>query len=406
MKKRLMILGLILCLLLAGCGGGDNPIHSNGEPSTSKPSKPGQDAQNQYLSLPIVDFQEGEDFFFGSDAMSNFLHYYDTNSGVSGILCADPSCAHDSDECGGYRGVSSVACLAYYDGMRYWVAPAPQGEGTDFYLWRSKLSGEEREKVKRLGYKDIFLTYQPQRFMIHRGNLYFFGRANVVEDSGANFRITLMVSPLDDTEAFTPILDEKTALVGDLPVRFVGDNVYFAMTSNSALTEGAFDVRVLKYDTTAHTTETVYEKSGIEEALDELWVTEAEEIYLSGSSNHAAFVWKLENGKLVEIASWEGEDWSAPDLVDGILVQYSREEGVLNVEIKDLSGNTVYDGPCFPNGIPGLEGDPNECIGFCLVGGDADKIIMLLEGERMNHTVMLDLKDNMRPTLLWSSADR
>ena len=95
MRKRIVLWLLALCLLLAGCGGITDPTEATGPVL-------GCDAQNKYRGTAsgVFAFQETEDLFFGSGLLGKTVYYYDKVSGISGVLCADPSCTHDSSACG------------------------------------------------------------------------------------------------------------------------------------------------------------------------------------------------------------------------------------------------------------------------------------------------------------------
>ena len=148
----------------------------------------------------------------------------------------------------------------------------------------------------------------------------------------------------------------------------------------------------------------IYEETEMPEYIGPAWVTVQGGIYLPGADDERAYVWKLENGKRVEVISWETEIPSAPDIMDGIAVLSYRVDGVRRVEIADLSGQTIYSGELFPEGLPGVEGDPN-MFSYAIIGGDADKIILNLQNitqnEMVDYTVMLDLNNNLKATVLW-----
>ena len=72
--------------------------------------------------------------------------------------------------------------------------------------------------------------------------------------------------------------------------------------------------------------------------------------------------------------------------------------------------------------IPELEHDPNDIPSVVgrgstystgLIGGDAEKLIYHLSGEEgsklnrkfVDYTILLDLTDNMKATILWSSEE-
>ena len=95
MKKAVILCILFSVLLLSGCKGGQEGIQEF--PDTPTPE---YDAQNQYLLMNLMNFQETEDFFCGTDYGGMQLRYYDKKSGVSGVLCPDPACTHDTGDCG------------------------------------------------------------------------------------------------------------------------------------------------------------------------------------------------------------------------------------------------------------------------------------------------------------------
>lgn len=403
MKKRLAICTLAICLLLIGCGSGE--VSDPTEPAATDfqigEPMPGFDAQNQYMRVIAISFQETDGFYCGSNLTGNYIQYYDKASGISGVLCADPACTHDSSDCGAY--IESSSSLSCYNGKLYWIARDAQG-GNDLYLWRSELSGTNREKVKRISFEDVILPYQPQRYMIHRGKLYMLGQASSVTGTQTGYRVSLLATPLDSSKKYTTLYDETFDRGVQATVRCVGNAAYLSVISFSA--GGPFDVTVTRYNVGSGAAETVYEETGMTDIPGAIWVTAQGELYLPGTGTDCAYVWKLENGERVEIASWAGSNPSVPDILDGIAVTIYTENGARSVQITDMSGKTVYDGKLFPAEIPGLTGDPN-AYSFALVGGDADKIIVNLQNFTgtglVDYTIMLDVTDNMKPTILWSS---
>lgn len=407
MKKRYLLCVLALCILLTACGNILGQTESAGVSFESSESMPGYDAQNQYMLTIGISFQETDDFFCGSNFFlnGNYLHYYDKISGISGVLCADPACTHDSSDCGAY--VKAGANLSYYDGKLYWIEDSQAREG--YNLWHSDLSGTNRKKVKRISFDDVILPYQPQQYVIHRENLYMLGYASVVEGTQSGLRVTLLSTPLDSSEEYSILFDETFHRGVNETFRFVGNSVYlFVMTFPEG---GPFDVEVIKYDIQSGVSETVYEETEITEVPGAIWVTVDGEVYLPGLDGDRVYVWKLENGKRVEAASWESSTASVPHIMDGIVVDSYHEGKVRWVRIKDLTGETIYDGKLFPEGIPELDGDPNEYY-LMWVGGDKDKLIINLQNfvtdgfkvvYEVDYTIMLDLNDNLKPTILWSS---
>ena len=52
-----------------------------------------------------------------------------------------------------------------------------------------------------------------------------------------------------------------------------------------------------------------------------------------------------------------------------------------------------------------MEGDPNVDYYLGIIGGDTNKIILNIEGMKVDgdYTIMLDLNNNLKPTILWSN---
>ena len=408
MRKRISILlALAVCLVLTACTpGGPGKDTQGGTEGTQgffdgDAPMPGYDADNRYMLWEGISFQETENYFFGTVLGGEYIHYYDMQTGISGLLCPDPACTHDSRACGAKLGIG--ASVSYYDGKLYWVGKDPAGDGHDEYLWRSDITGTNREKLKTISFQDTILVYQPQQYYIHRGNLYFLGRAGFVDGTETGDRLTLMTAPLEGNDAFT-VLYEKMFYVGvDATVRFVGNKVYFAVQSGTP--DSPKDMTITCYDRTDGTSQVLFEQTGMEEVPGDMWVTEAGEIYVPAQVENVAKVLKLEDGALIEVLSQEWESLSAPTILDGI-VEFDGQKGDTRwVRILTSSGETVYEGALFPEAIPGIEEDPNT-FNWAIVGGDREKLILYLssytEAGIIDYIVMLDLTDNLKPTVLWS----
>ena len=400
--KKIILFVLAINLLLGGCDGREQPDNTE-EAFSSSQVMPEYDAQNQYLIDSSISFLEREGAFLGTDLIGHYLNYYDEASGVSGVLCADPACTHDSSDCGAY--VKAGATVSYYDGKLYWVAEETRG-GQDYYLWRGDLSGRNKEKVKPIGWDEIILTYQPQRYVVHRGRLYLLGQTEVVNGTEAGFRVSLLSTSLDGSEDFTVLYDETFPLGGQSSVRFVKNGVYLSI--ELIHDDMTADLTVERYDIAGDTWETVYEEKGIQEATRDVWVTEEEEIYIPGSSENRIYIWKAENGERKEVQSWETDNASLPWISGDVAVHITRVDNIRWIEIVDLSGKTLYKGKLFPEGVPGMEIDPNQG-GLGLIGADEEKLILNLsdfvDGNMVDYTIKLDITDSLKPTILWSSQE-
>ena len=400
--KKIILFVLAINLLLGGCGGREQPDNTQ-EAFSSSQFMPEYDAQNQYLILNASSFLEREGVFLGTDLIGHYLNYYDEASGISGVLCADPACTHDSSDCGAY--VETGANLSYYEGKLYWIAKEDPS-GHNFYLWRGDLSGRNREKVKPVDWEEIILPYQPQRYVGHRGRLYLLGQTQVVNGTEAGFRVSLLSTSLDGSDDFKVLYDETFSQGVQSSVRFVKNGVYLSI--ELIHDDMTADLTVERYDIAGDTWETVYEEKGIQEATRDVWVTEEEEIYIPGSFENRIYIWKAENGERKEVQSWETDNASSPWISGDVVVHITRVDNIRWIEIVDLSGQTLYKGKLFPGGVPGMEIDPNQS-GLSLIGADEEKLILNLlsmDGtDAVDYTIKLDITDSMKPTILWSSQE-
>ena len=407
MRKRTgILLALVVCLILTACtpGGSGNSTQSGTEGTQGffdgDAPMPGYDADNRYLFWPGISFLETENCFFGTALAGSYLHYYDMQTGISGLLCPDPACTHDSNACSAKVGL--CASVSYYDGKLYWVGEDPAGGGRDRYLWRSDITGANREKLKTISFQDTVLAYQPQRYYIHRGNLYFLGKADTVDGVKTGKRVSLMTAPLEGDGGFTPLFDETFPEGAEATVRFVGNRVYFAVQSFQA--DRFVNLTITCYDRTDGASQVLFEQNGMEEILGDIWVTEAGEIYMPVLVENVGKVLKLEDGAWTELMSLEGENVTVPIILDGIVVFKEQKGDTRWVHILTLSGETMYEGALYPEAIPGIEEDP-DTLSWAIMGGDREKLILYLESWTEEYIVMLDLTDHLKPTVLWSDME-
>lgn len=404
MKKGIFAVVVAIVLLLSGC--------QNNTPSVTNPTDaddpiqfaPEKNAQNKYL-MGATNFQEADGFFLGKSLSGDYLQYYDKTSGISGVLCADPSCAHDSKSCG--ANIGSKMSLSYYDGKLYWVGQ----EGSQlqkYYLWQSDLSGMNRRKIMEISWDEIMMPYQPQRYVIHQGKLYIMGSASVVDGTQTGKRKSLLSIPLTGDEGFTTVYDEVLPLATEEMYRFVDGFIYISMVTFDDASSTR-DLTVTKVDIEKNTSEVIYQQTDTTELLGDFWVTEDHELYLSGSTDEKAYLWKIENGSKKEIIFWPVDEVNDPDVMDGIVMFMTRDENkIRHVDIRNFSGETIYTGKLFPSAISGLDKDPDTYF-FAVVGGDTEKLIINLTEfanmKMVDYTILLDLKDNMKATILWSSEE-
>lgn len=213
----------------------------------------------------------------------------------------------------------------------------------------------------------------------------------------------MMESRLDNSETFTTLFDQTYDQHARAVMRFVENDVYLAVYVYPD--GGPYAVTILKIDTATGDAETVYEESGSPEGFSDIWVTKEQEVYFTCGSS----LWKIDNGRRVETAIFTEK--GSPLVMDGIAVNTYAKDNIEWVEIKNFDGETVYNGKLFTAGIPEIGGGTEalESMSRGIVGGDADKLILTMfefaDNQIHGYTIMLDLHNNLNPTLLWAGVE-
>ncbi|MCD7756035.1 MAG: hypothetical protein LUJ09_06890 [Firmicutes bacterium] len=408
--RRIYALALALCLLLAGCTHAD-PSGTDAIALYDLTALPGQDApnSNNVVIFPLS-FTGTEGYYYGTMALDNYVYYYDQASGVSDVLCADPSCTHDSNTCSAY--ISEMNSLNVYDGKLYWVGKDPADEDDhDYYLWCSDLTGANRQKGLKISNTDVVLEYSPQVYYIHRDRLYFIGHNNIVDGTETSLRDTLFSIPLDGGEDFTCIYEITTVNGAALTPRFVGNTiflgVYITEDTDQELAEESHgedrELQVIQYDIPTGESRVVYQETDFPEYFGRPWVTADGEIYLTSSDNEqSTHLWKLEDGSRTEIVSWQGAG-SATAGDGAAIFTWTDDNGVRMADVVSLDGEPIYSGMLFPEGIPGL--DDLNMISYGLLSIDEDYVFLFLfePFSGTNYVARLDLHNNLEPTILWGN---
>lgn len=402
MRKRWIVGVLAICFLLTGCKFGGRQEKNQEFPDSPMP---GMDAQNQYIFLNTQGFYETDDFFCGTGFGGGLLRYYDKESGISGVLCPDPACTHDTNECGAHAADGGTS-VSVYNGKLYWVGEQLEGHKT--ILYRSDLSGANREEVLQLDWQKVILTYQPQRYVIHRGYLYILGTSSEVDGEEAQYSESLLAVPLEGGQEPAVLNEQKVNTYYEVTYRFVGNSVYLEMVTKGGDT---WNITISRYDIQEKTWEPLYEEKNISASIGKMWVTETGEIYLPGIQDNQAYIWRLEEGSRKQTASWETAAADMPDLLDGIAVHLTDREEVRWLDVVSFTGEHLYSGVLFPNPVPEFEKDPGAAVdpfrgglASVFVGGDREKLVVIFLDvlENKNYTILLDLTDNLKPTVLWS----
>lgn len=415
MKKKLVALFLLAALLLSACAA-PAPAAPTAPTDTEQASMPGRDAQNGF-GMPGFSFQKIGSNYCGSNALGSYLYYYDTATGTSGPLCAKPDCTHDTKDCFAYTGQG--ASMSYYDGRLYWVGQSNDSSTSDYALWCSNTDASDRQQIKVISMQNVILAYQPQQYFIHRGNLFFLGQNYTVTSGKATTRYTLGYAPLDDSTDFTILFDEASADTIFLTVRFHGDSVYLCV--NQAVFEESLNhmlttsLTITKYDIPTGTATEIFAETDLADLYDEFWVTEQGTIYLPGTRGDQGYIWEIKDGEKTEVLTFDGT-YNTPVPVENFAYLIQMKGKNRCITVKNYSGQTLYDGPLYPQGIPGVPGnpgadsdDPTENYGYAVIGSNGTNLFFnhsRSEGSKIqSYTVMVDVADNMKATLLWSGAD-
>ena len=397
MKKTLaFILSIALIMCLSSCGEKESSADTEYDETC--------ETQNKYNSSRSgsFSFQEVGDSYIGSVLIGETIHYYDSESGASGVLCSDPSCTHDTNSCSARIHPGAVF---YYDGQIYLIAHDSEKNSGDFFLWKEDLSGNNKKKVKEISTTDIWFEYQPQQFFLHHGKLYILGMANTVEGAKPEWRISLLTTPIDSNSEYQTLVDKRINTDAYTSARFIGDHVYYMIFEFSA--DGPLNLTIMRFSTSDGKEEMVYKKTGISEWVTDFWVTDSEEIYLSGEDedDHAC-IWRIKGKKMEVTTIWEDQEDLVLRISDGIAVTSYYVDDVRYISVKDFENRTLYEGPMFASKPMGVDKDlGSRGYGFSVVGGDREKIIVNMIGmekDTKTYTILLDLNNNLKPTLLWN----
>lgn len=408
MKKRILFLLLALLMLLSACTGPAVPADTQpGEVELTvmgdSSPMPGFDAQNKFTNLPMSSFQETEDFFFGNLNKNRFLRYYDKVTGFSDYLCANPACTHSDATCSAY--IVSNAAAFWYNGQRWWITQKENDKSAE-YLYCSDLSGINQKSVKRIDTEEIVYVYQPQQYAIHRGNIFARCANTIVNGSEVTQRYALLASPLDGTEEFAVLFDQYIPSGAVNVMRFAGTKVYYSLWVRES-ESGAGSLTITSYDVATKEYATVFTEAGITDYLGEFWVTADGQVYLPGVDADAkgACLWKIEDGTRKKVYTLPEAMYMIAYLAEDVMITLTSEEEELGIQVWDFDGKLLASAaPMFPPEVPGVEGDLNT-YRLNLMGGDKEKILLLMNGANTEHIILLDAQNNLEPTVLWSTGD-
>ena len=401
--KRL--LALLLCLLLlTACTQQEPTVDTATSSVTKNPTEvpsalADENADNNYLVNNNFQFMTESDSTIYKIVIDR-IYYYDKASGISGPICGKPDCDHTGMDCDAYIGTGRA--IQYYNNSLYFVSCDYNIFPAEFWLWKADVNGQNREKIKLLDAKGLLIPNQPQNFFIHRGQLFLFCLTNIVENGVPMMRAAILSSPLDDSQEFTTLWEEKSESVLHYTYRFSDQYVYVGSTYNGRT------VHIFRINFLDGSTESLFSEDGQGYLYGEIHLTKQNELYLPGATETTVYVWKIENGQKVNTITIESDSEYPPKILDGLVIDTRQNEDNKRVAtVKTLSGETIYDGLLFPNGIPEIESelDVNTC-NYGEVGGTGSLIAFYMGADAYGtkpaeYIVYLDTAQNMKPVYIF-----
>lgn len=311
-------------------------------------------------------FAETEDAYI--TVSGDCLWYYDKQTGEAGVLCGKPACQHTDNTCGGYVGENTMS-LSYYGGRLYWVSTQPDGHA-GYTLFSSALDGTDRKIIKRIDYAKIVHPYCPYEYRIHRGMVFQIGIAPYIENGVPGKRLSVLSTKLSGDEDWTSVFEADYQGEILFFIRFSGDSLYLGVSVISGDTE----LEVIKLNCANVSVMQVYAAKG--EELDDIYVDNDEQVYISTKTANERAVYKIADGSLNKLFSYEDMRYSSVYFAGSLAVASFRDnEGKTNLLINDMSGNVIYQGPAPQQYRGDMVVDPRGATReFC--GGDESHFVI------------------------------
>ena len=205
----------------------------------------------------------------------------------------------------------------------------------------------------------------------------------------------------------------------NITVRFYGNSVYlsantfaFDATQNRSVTKS---LKIIKYDFLKTTSIDIFVETDLADRYSDFWVTEQGTIYLPGLRGDQGYIWEIKDGEKTEALTFDAAS-STPVPVENFAYLIQMEGNTRCITVKDYSGEPLYEGPLYPQDVPGVPGNPGTNsddstanYSYAVIGTDGSRLFLnhtrFEAGNMQSYVVMVDVADNMKATLLWSGAD-
>lgn len=171
MRKKLMILVLILCAVLSGCGTGPAgttaAVSADTEGKYVSGERVGNESQHDRFGVKVLECTDDGIYYIQSTPISEYatcdaVYFSPYGSDTMILLCGRPDCTHDSLNCNAF--FSEISCtISSYNGYLYVVGMDGGNKTTLFNMYRMDPNGNNRVKVldgtslsgKYLGYSGM-----------------------------------------------------------------------------------------------------------------------------------------------------------------------------------------------------------------------------------------------------------
>lgn len=406
--KRCILFGLIIALLLSGCSpsasqGGttastDSALNTSAAEDTSASSESGggsSEAYDRFRAGTYATFAETDQFYFWKPIGSGGqrIHYYEKNSGTSGVLCFKPECRHNGRSCDAFVGIDCLTgSLSVRDGMLYWVGidvSAVKSEDIEnsFGIWRMRIDGTEREFFGPIEY-DEYVKYSFQIAYLWGDFYYFAGSAQRYQPGkqpGGSPEISNHV-----TLTRVPVSGGAVELLGEFtdvenpkpPMLLLDTDSVYLFTGGVVENDDesySYTLSLFRYHIAENRTEILLKNKQMKDGVDEVRLHPAKGIIATPGPLKASGEYNPGDPLLYSLTEGQLTPWL--DLSESPYTRiYFMEEGLLlmryeggesvqtkfEYELRDMEGNAVSSGVLAP---PFLKPESRKGAGFWAIWG-------------------------------------
>lgn len=349
MKKTVIFLIAFIMLLLGGCD------------TAREENERGVDVNRSFIHYnTFVLSTETQETIFFAGWQDYFIKFVDKETGIGGVLCGKPECAHNDKNCNAY--MTTYARGLFVEGERlYWV----NLEKKDSYgcvVYSAALDGTDRRVDAQIPREYIPTNSGYINVILKDGYLYFGCVKSIVEDGvDKDFNYVFAFPLIGDQEPLV-ILEERAenSQTNGVPMQVYGDSLYFITSDldDSATQADLYNVQLRQYDMNSGELETLYQIDRTDmHRMTELWVLDDGVIFCGYGNDYMSigiYKFYFESGECVRIfenpemfvnktaaPTWTG-------IADNLVTSYgiTNNDGVydFDVVIKNFDGTVLVNG--------------------------------------------------------------